>query len=159
MTTGRTVTVLPLLLLAALGLAAASHADAVSCKFPFTDSVYIPCANGGNGEIVAFTGVWHSLVSSALDKDGKLHITWQDKVSGTAVGTESGNEFNFSQRWVWNFQHYGDFDAKVYQDILTLRLIGKGQAPNLRMRVWVKHVYNANGEMTTEILRSEPLCP
>ena len=152
------VVAVPLTLLMLL-LAGTAQADAVSTKSLFTDSVYIPCANGGNGEVIDFTGVWHSLVSSALDKDGKLHINWQDTMSGKAVGTDSGDEFNFSQRWVWNFQHYDNFDAKVYQDILTFRLIGKRQAPNLRACVWVKRVYNANGEIKVEILRVEPLCP
>ena len=146
-------------LLTMLVLAGACQADAVSYKFPFTTTLDVPCANGGAGEVVAFTGIWHSLVSSSLDRDGKLHIVWQDKASGQAVGTVSGDEFNFSQRWVWNYQQYGGFDAKVWQDTLTLRLVGKDDAPDLRARLWVKHTYNANGEMTTEILRAEPLCP
>jgi hypothetical protein len=143
----------------ALLLVGAAQADAVSTKSPFAQSVYISCANGGDGEIIDFTGVFHDLVSSALDKNGKLHINWQETISGKAVGTESGDQFNFSQRWVWNFQDYHDFDAKVYQDILTFRLIGKGHAPNLHAYAWVKRVYNAKGELKVEILRVEPLCP
>ena len=42
-------------------------ASTLSIEIPFTFSVFIPCANQGNGEVVDFSGTLHEVISSTVN--------------------------------------------------------------------------------------------
>jgi hypothetical protein len=141
-------------------IATAGQAQTINYQFPFTATINVPCANGGAGEDILIAGVWHSQVGGQLDQNGKLHLLWRDKLTGKAVGLTSGDEFKFAYSDIWHYENYMPGGTiRVYRDVELLRLVGKADAPNLDMLMLVRHVINANGEMTVEIERIDPLCP
>lgn len=64
----------PLSLVAVLlVLAISAFATTLSIEVPLSLSVFIPCANQGNGEVVDFTGTLHGVISSTVN-DNRIHL-------------------------------------------------------------------------------------
>src|SRR5205823_4137988 len=74
----------------ALGAATAAQAEVVSnTTFPINLSVFVPCANGGAGEVVDLSGSLHDLVTATINGNhvsGKFHDNPQG-VTGTGETT------------------------------------------------------------------------
>lgn len=50
-----------------------ASAQTVSTVIPLSISQFIPCANGGNGEVVDFSGSLHEVISSTVN-DNNVHV-------------------------------------------------------------------------------------
>jgi hypothetical protein len=67
--------VVPLLaLLVGLQLTSTAHAAMViNVSVPTERQVFVPCANGGVGEVIVISGELHALISVTLDANGGVH--------------------------------------------------------------------------------------
>jgi hypothetical protein len=46
----------------------------------------------------------------------------------------------------------------VFNSVAVFKLIGQGSAPNFLQKVTFKITFNANGELTTEVIRTREVC-
>jgi hypothetical protein len=137
---------------AAVALATANLAQAAvssNGSVPLATSAFVPCANGGAGEVVNLTGSLHILATLTLDSAGGFHGTLlfnpQD-VSG--VGSLSGAGYRGTGATLSTFS--GKVGA-VSTLANNFRIIGAGGAPNLQVHENVAVVVNANGTVTTSV--------
>jgi len=62
---------------------------------PITLDVFVPCANGGAGEMIEVSGFLHILSSTTVDKAGGIHVSEQFNPQGvTGVGLTTGDKYN-----------------------------------------------------------------
>src|SRR5512135_867937 len=106
----------------------AATASTVSQSFPISISVFVPCANGGAGEVVNLSGDLHDLFHITYDGQGGVHVKVQDNPQGiSGVGLTTGDKY----------QGTGvtetEFNVKVgeeYTSVNNFRIIGQGPGNN-----------------------------
>jgi hypothetical protein len=137
---------------AAAALVTANLAQAAvssNVSVPLATSTFVPCANGGAGEVVNLAGSLHILSSATVDSAGGVHGTLvfnpQD-VSG--VGSVSGVSYRGTGATL------STFTAKVGA-VTTLvnnfRIVGAGGAATLQVHENAVFVVNANGTLTASV--------
>jgi hypothetical protein len=131
--------------------AAPSNAAVVlnDIRVPVSDTLFVPCANGGVGENVNITAESHILVSATLNGNNvSVGLHWN--FDGTGAGADTGATYQFSNvanlRESGNLQN-GRFTASLSQDI---KVTGQGSAPNFTLSV-VSHI-QVNADGTTTVL-------
>jgi len=110
--------------------------------------VFIPCGNGGAGDVVDLEGVSHSLFQITNDGAGGFHVTQLSDLQGvTGVGnsgaTYRGTGATLSQ-----------FDTKVGEtrsSVNNFRVIGEGLASNVLLHATFHVTINANGVLTVYV--------
>jgi hypothetical protein len=61
---------------------------------PISGTSEVPCANGGAGEVVAFSGEMHMLVGQVPNEDGGITLIWNQNAMGiTGVGLTTGTQY------------------------------------------------------------------
>src|SRR2546428_4157400 len=61
---------------------------------PITVSVFVPCANGGIGEVVTLTGDLHVLIHETVDSNGGFHLDLHFQPQGVSgIGAPSGDKY------------------------------------------------------------------
>ena len=127
----------------------AQAAVSSNVSVPLATSTFVPCANGGAGEVVTLTGSLHVLATVTFDSAGGVHGTLlfnpQD-VSG--VGSVSGAGYRGTGQTVSTFT--GKVGA-VSTLVNNFRIVGTGGAPSLQVHENVALVVNANGVLTASI--------
>jgi hypothetical protein len=90
---------LGLSLAAATLLIFATAAPAAAATQTFRDqttfSIFVPCANGGNGEVVEGIAKVLVVVGTTDDGAGGFHAHTQVKLQGAGLGTETGDTYRF----------------------------------------------------------------
>jgi hypothetical protein len=137
---------------AAVALATANLAQAAvssSVSVPLDTSTFVPCANGGAGEVVTLTGSLHILATETFDSAGGVHGTLlfnPQNVSG--AGSVSGVGYRGTGETVSTFT--GTVGA-VSTLVNNFRIVGTGGAVSLQVHENVALVVNANGTLTASI--------
>jgi hypothetical protein len=137
---------------AAVALAAANMAQAAvssNVSVPLATSAFVPCANGGAGEIVNLTGNLHILATVTFDSAGGVHGTLlfnPQAVSG--AGSVSGVAYRGAGATLSTFT--GNVGA-VSTLVNNFRVVGAGGAATLRVHENVALVVNANGTVTASV--------
>ena len=137
---------------AAVALATANLAQAAvssNVSVPLATSTFVPCANGGAGEVVNLTGSLHILATVTFDSAGGVHGTLlfnPQNVSG--VGSVSGAGYRGTGETLSTFS--GNVGA-VSTLVNNFRIIGAGGAASLQVHENIAVVVNANGTVTTSI--------
>ena len=137
---------------AAVALATANLAQAAvssNVSVPLATSTFVPCANGGAGEVVNLTGSLHVLATVTFDSAGGVHGTLlfnPQNVSG--VGSVSGAGYRGTGETLSTFS--GNVGA-VSTLVNNFRIIGARGAGSLRVHENVAVVVNANGTVTTSL--------
>src|ERR687887_367830 len=112
-------------------------------------STFVPCANGGAGEVVTLTGNLHILATETFDSAGGVHGTLlfnPQSVSGG--GSVSGVAYRGTGDTLSTFSgKVGVVSALVN----NFRIIGAGGAASLQVHENVAIVVNANGTLTASI--------
>jgi len=126
---------------------------------PFSATLWIPCANGGAGEMVRLLGQLEIQIQTTEDDNGGLHMLTHVRPSGVVgFGAVTGLVY----RGVGGtFQHENEapdgFPATyTYGNIF--RIIGQGPGNNLMLHVVVHQTVNANGETTADVDVSSQSC-
>jgi hypothetical protein len=137
---------------AAVALATADLAQAAvssNASVPLVTSTFVPCANGGAGEVVSLTGSLHILATVTFDSAGGVHGTLlfnpQD-VSG--IGSLSGGRYRGTGETLSVFSaNLGAVSTLVN----NFRIVGAGGAASLQVHENVALVVNANGTFTASV--------
>jgi hypothetical protein len=148
-----TRTIATVLSAAAMALAGAAVADAEATavttneQIPITLVVFVPCANGGAGELVELTGTLHVLTHVTSDAQGGLHVKQHFQPQGiSGAGLTTGDKYQATG------VTQEEFNATVgITDtfINNFRIIGEGPGNNLLVHTTFHVTVNANGVVTT----------
>ena len=117
-------------------------------SIPLSTSVFVPCANGGAGEIVDLSGELHTVMSLTVNGNNfsfKAHAQTQG-VSGTGETTGA----KYEATGVSQIQSSGSFVNGQAQSTSINRfdLIGQGPGNNLTLHQTAHVTINADGTTT-----------
>jgi hypothetical protein len=111
-------------------------------------AVFVPCANGGVGELVDLNGPLHILTTFTINGNkvsGKTHFQPQG-ISG--VGLDSGDKYQatgVTQDYFKGAFNNGQFNQTF---VNNFRIIGQGPGNNFLVHENFHLTINANGEVT-----------
>lgn len=160
------LTLLPLVLAACMeqgGLtdpaitpAFAASAVTTSTSVPIDLAVFVPCANGGSGEVVALSGRLHILTHATLNANGgftlRSHVQPQN-VSGT--GQVTGDRYRGTGvTQITTTANSGE----TFTFINNFRVVGQGPGNNILVHENVHMTVNANGEVTASVANLSVEC-
>lgn len=111
--------------------------------------VFVPCANGGAGELVELNGPLHILTTFNINGNnvrGKSHFQPQG-ISG--FGLDTGDKYQATGATQDHFK--GSFDNGQFNQtfVNNFRIIGQGPGNNFLVHENFHLTINANGEVTT----------
>ena len=128
---------------------ATTVATNVRIPLPQPFQVFIPCAAGGAGELVDFSGTLHVLVHSTLDGSGGFHAKTHFQPQGvTGVGLTTGDIYQGTGGT------QNQFNGSVGEEstfVDNFRLIGHGPDNNLLLHEMLHATVNANGVATASV--------
>jgi hypothetical protein len=137
---------------AAVALATANMAQASvssNVSVPLATSTFVPCANGGAGEVVNLTGSLHILATLTLDSAGGVHGTLLFNPQGVSgVGSVSGVAYRGTGSTRSTFTGYA---GAVSTLVNNFRIVGAGGAAILQVHENVALVVDANGTVTASV--------
>jgi len=152
------VTRLALTLTAAATLILAAAAPAAAATQTFRDqttfSVFVPCANGGSGEVVEGLARVNVVFGTTDDGAGGFHAHAQVKLQGAGLGSETGDTYRyhadvpeiFFDRL--NQTAGGAFNASLH---FSVEVIGTGSGSSTyTLSSHAMITINANGVITME---------
>jgi hypothetical protein len=127
----------------------AQAAVSSNVSVPLATSTFVPCANGGAGEVVTLTGSLHILATATFDAAGGVHGTLLFNPQGVSgVGSVSGARYRGTGETVSTFS--GNVGAASTL-VNNFRIIGAAGAGSLQVHENVTVVVNANGTLSTSI--------
>jgi hypothetical protein len=134
--------------LATVTAAQAANTTITNTSFSVSFSEFVPCANGGAGETVDFTGTVHSLLRTTINGN-RFSQTFEGNYQGvTGTGETTGDTY------VGNGAEHQTFNGSLTNGQFTgtftthVNFIGKGSAPNLTFSEVAHITVNANGDVT-----------
>ncbi len=102
---------------------------------PISVMVPVPCAAGGTGELVAFSGNMRILEHAHADQGGGFHFTFHTQLAGLkGVGLTTGDRYQYSEIF-HEEQEYNGQDAYLDTSIRSSRIIGQGPGNNFVLHV------------------------
>jgi hypothetical protein len=114
-----------------------------SSRFPIDLTFFVPCANGGLGELVALSGQLHDVFHLTLDGRGGFHVKTHSNPQGVSgVGLTTGTRY----RGTGVTQER--FNVKIGERntfINNFRIVGRGPGNNFLVHENVHLTINANG--------------
>jgi hypothetical protein len=119
-------------------------------KQPLDETTFVPCADGGAGEDVHFTGTSHMVFHVTDDAGGKFHMTGHfntQAVKGTGLTTGDTYQGIDSINGVQNNGMVGG----TFTQVENFLLIGPGPGNNFMIQRQTHITVNANGEVTAEV--------
>jgi hypothetical protein len=125
---------------------------------PFSQFVFVPCANGGAGEIVEISGNLHILTHTTINgNNASLKSHFQPQGAG-GVGQTTGDVYNavgVTQDQTKISLQNGQGETTF---INNFRLIGQGQAVNFQVHQNLHTTVNANGDVTSTVTNTSTEC-
>lgn len=143
-----------------LGLFVATSAKAAVEENSFIDysgkTGYIPCVNGGEGEMMMYEGGVHTLITRTRDRSGGFHAQMLMQAQGLqGLGLTTGENYHAAGTYM---VHWNARIGETYTFSNRFRFIGQGTGTV----VWVRQFYHitvlANGEVAVEHRFSEEDC-
>lgn len=108
--------------------------------------VYVPCANGGAGENVAFSGNLHVLTHLTISNAGTATIKSHFQPQGmTGLGQVTGDEYH-ATGVTQDILHLAM--GETYTMVNNFRIIGRGTGNNFLAHETFHYTFNANGTLT-----------
>ena len=123
-------------------------AVATSADFPISIDVFVPCANGGAGEIVSLSGNLHAVFSTTLNANN-VHFTAEfNPRAVNGVGLTTGEKYQGTgvTRFDTNMNVAGF--PFTFTFVNNFRIIGQGTDNNFLVHENVHVTINADGTMT-----------
>ena len=125
---------------------------------PFSSTLFVACANGGAGEMVALSGELEFTSHETVDSEGGTHERRMMRPSRvTGVGATSGLTYHGTGMSFMSEGQAAD-GSSVYTYVNNFRIIGQGRGNNLLMHVVVHETTNAEGETVAEVDVSNASC-
>ena len=125
----------------------------------FTDQEFVPCANGGAGEFVDFSGQLHFVFAATMNGKNLIVHDTVNPLDVVGIGESTGDTYHF----VSSITNTGKTSMQNGQATITivnpLRVIGSGAGAVNFVVVFNQRVtFNANGTMTSLIFRVTTEC-
>jgi len=136
-----------------LAAAAPAAADTQSFRSQSNFSIFVPCANGGSGEVVEGIAKEHAVIGMTTDDAGGAHFHLQVTLQGVGIGDVTGDTYQFHEDIPVfffdraNFNSGGSFNASLDANVAV---IGMGSAPNFSMDARFQVTVDANGVTTMD---------
>jgi hypothetical protein len=128
-------------------------ANASSVSNISIDSVqFVPCANGGAGELVALHYTIKLVFHASDDPSGGVHVTIElNSQGGGGVGLTTGDSYHQVQT---GMTHIVTTITEVAEStfVATFRLVGQGNRNDLVWHSSTHLTINSNGEVTSSFL-------
>ena len=146
------------LVIAAVGTGVALAAVQVNQSDTISFSTFVPCANGGAGEVVAGDVTIHSLITMTINGNrvsGKYHFQPQ---GGTLTGQTTGAAYQGTGVTQGTFS--GSFINGQYQqtDVNNFRIIGQGPGNNFLQHDLAHITITANGDVSVTFTNDSISC-
>ncbi len=147
----RKLAVLPAIVLAILASAAPAGAAVQDNEsVPFNDfQVFIPCANGGAGDVVTLNGRLHILSTFTINRNrisGSFHAQPQ-RLHGTDTEGRAYRGVGITQDHFAGSLRNGQFTDTFVNNFY---IVGTAGAPSYRVHETFHFTVNANGEVTAD---------
>jgi hypothetical protein len=151
MTRFRSILALSALVLLAVGVTASRSEVVQNESVDFTGfTVFIPCADGGAGELVVFEGNLHVLITSTVNGQNvsaKAHFQPQG-LSG--VGQTTGDKYQATGVTQDHQKSSLQNGQASFTFVNNFRIIGQGPGNNFLVHQVVHVTVNANGDTTAD---------
>ena len=117
-------------------------------QVPFNSSVFVPCANGGAGEVVVLSGTLHLLSHQTVSNSGNFHVKFHAQPQGVSgVGLTTGDQYRATGVTQEEFHSNGPLPI-TDTFINNFRIIGQGPGNNFSVHQTIHITINANGVLT-----------
>jgi len=133
---------------------------ATAPDFAQLGNVRVPIAFSGvtcDSDLVEGTAIGHFHNTSTQDANGDLHITNHTTITGSAIAQQSGATYRVS--FEDNLSISVPESPLTFTEVMNLKLIGQGRAPNLVGQSLAHFTVNANGVLTAAIDKFVVHCP
>ena len=138
------------LILTAVFLLSLPGFAAVSTSFPFTGTVFVPCAAGGAGETVALSGELHDVVSTVINGD-RVHVMEVDNPQDiTGVGLTTGDRYQGAGVTRFDSNFTGVMFPLAFTFVNAFHIIGTG--PNNNFVVHETQHVTINADNTVVVM-------
>ena len=129
---------------------AAALAFTDNFQFDYAFTIFIPCANGGAGEDVVFSGTLHALTHLTVNDNSFTFKSHFQPQGITGVGSVSGVKYQATGET--QSTDSGTFFNGTYTSVYVnnFKLIGQGPDNNFFDHDTFKITVNANGTVTVE---------
>ena len=119
--------------------------------------------HGCTGELFHIDGTILTVGHTTIDGTGNHHFQYVNNTKGTGESLTTGAEYAFSRETHGQVNYFfGDsYTSYTYYDsyVTTMRRQGSTTPDDdFKITISIKQTINANGELTTEILKSEFSC-
>lgn len=116
---------------------------------PIDITAFVPCANGGAGELVHAVGSLHQVFSTVINANGSVTVRSHFQPQGlTGIGLTTGDKYNATGVTQLADKNVGAPFPAVSKFINNFRLIGSGPNNNLLVHEEGHLTINANGTLT-----------
>jgi hypothetical protein len=114
---------------------------------PIDLDVFVPCANGGTGEVVHLSGQLHVLIDATPNAAGGLHLKEQAQPQGlSGVGLTTGDKYQGTG--VTQEELNLTPGAAEFTFVNNFRIIGQGPGNNYLVHEVSHFTINADGTVT-----------
>ena len=130
---------------------AAAATFTASVKIPINIDVFIPCADGGAGEVVFLSGNLHDMFHITVN-DNRFTVSVVSNPQGVSgVGLTTGDEYHGTG--VGRFTQTGSFvnGQLSFTSVNSFKIIGQGRGNNLLIQANFHITFNADGEVTVVV--------
>ena len=130
----------------------------VNEKVPINIVTFVPCANGGAGEDVTLDGTLHVVMSMTINGNnfsGKIHFQPQGVKGVGAITGDVYKATGVTQEQVSGSFVNGQFEST---SVNNFRIIGPGKGNNLLVHQVFHVTFNANGDMTANVVSTSIEC-
>jgi hypothetical protein len=134
---------------------AAQPAVVANESIPFATIAFVPCAAGGAGELVLVEGTLHVLITETVnDNHVSLKIHFQPQ-GATGMGLTTGDTYRATGV---TQEHIALGPTITDTFINNFRIIGPGPDNNLLVHQTIHVTFNANGELTADVVNTSVEC-
>ena len=147
---------LAVVVLGVLASVTAAQADP-GTTVPFDQVIAVPCANGGLGENVHFTGDEH-IVTNLTINGNNFNVMSHFNIHATGIGLTTGDAYllNHEDNFTASFSLQNDLDVQTQAQ--TFNVVGQGSASNFKVIADHHFTINANGDVTADHTTIEADC-
>jgi hypothetical protein len=128
-------------------------------SLPLNMMTHVPCANGGNGEIVQLSGELHLLTTLTIN-DNTIHVSQHAQPKGVSgIGMVTGDKYQATgvTRSDTNGAVVTTFPYNTTY-INNFRVIGPGPGNNYLVHATIHTTIDANGRITAQVTNTSSEC-
>jgi len=123
---------------------------------PLDISTFIPCANGGIGEVVALAGTLHAMYNVTTDAAGGVHVkSHYQPQHVTGVGLTTGDKYQGTGA---TQQMFTTKVGATTTSVNVFRIIGQGPGNNYRVQEVTHTTVHPDGTVSASVSKSSVDC-